>query len=152
MAAVAIVSSEVNEVEPSYEEAHSKSNWPKWKEAINVELQNLNKAKTWEVVKRPEGVNVVGLKWVFKNDAEGKVLKWKACLVARGFTQVYGVDYFKTFALVARLAFIYFILAIAVQNDWDILMFDFYSAYFTGILDKNKVIYMEQLPHHKELD
>ena len=43
VAAVVIISSEVDEVEPSYEEAHSRSNWPKWKEAIDVELRNLNK-------------------------------------------------------------------------------------------------------------
>ena len=85
-AAVAIISSEVDEVEPSYEEAHSRSDWPKWKEAIDVELRNLNEAKTWEVVERPVGVNVVDSKWVFwlKKDAEGKILKWKVHLVARG--------------------------------------------------------------------
>ena len=46
MAAVAIISSEVDEVKPSYEEARSRSDWPKWREAIEVELQNLNEAKT----------------------------------------------------------------------------------------------------------
>jgi Reverse transcriptase (RNA-dependent DNA polymerase) len=97
---------------------------------------------------------VVDLKWVFwlKKDAEGKVLKWKACLVARGFTQVYGMDYFETFALVARLASIHFILAIGVQNDWDISMFNFHFTYLNGILDKDKVIHIEQLPHHEVLD
>jgi Reverse transcriptase (RNA-dependent DNA polymerase) len=97
---------------------------------------------------------VVDLKWVFrlKKDTEGKVLKWKAHLVTRGFTQVYGMDYFKTFHPVARLASICFILAIAVQNNWDISMFDFHSVYLNGILDEDKGIYMEQLPHHKELD
>ena len=82
--------------------------------------------KTWEVVERPVGVNVVDLKWVFqlKKDAEGKILKWKAYLVARGFTQVYGVDYFETFTPVARLASICLILAIAAWNNWDISMFD----------------------------
>ena len=74
------------------------------------------------------------------------------CLVARGFTQIYGVDYSKTFAPVARLASIHFILAIAVQNDWDISMFDFHSAYLNGVLDEGEDIYMEQPPHYEVLD
>jgi Reverse transcriptase (RNA-dependent DNA polymerase) len=103
-AAVAIA--EVDEVEPSYEEAHLRSDWPEWRKAIDVELQNLKSADTWDIVERPGGVNVVDSKWVFrlKKDAEGRIVKWKAHLVARGFTQVQGVDYFETFAPVARLA------------------------------------------------
>ena len=108
-------------------------------------------AKTWEVVERPDGINVVDSKWVFqlKKDAEGKVLKWKAQLVVRGFTQIYGVDYFETFAPVTRLASICLILAIAARNDWNISMFDFHLAYLNGILDEGKTIYMEQPPHHE---
>ena len=79
-------------------------------------------------------------------------MKWKACLVARGFTQVYGVDYFETFAPVMRLALIQTILAITTQNNWEIDMFDFYSAYLNGVLDDNEDIYMEQPPHHKVKD
>jgi hypothetical protein len=44
--AVAIVNSEVDDIEPSYQEAHSRSDWPKWKETIDVELQNLDEAGT----------------------------------------------------------------------------------------------------------
>jgi Reverse transcriptase (RNA-dependent DNA polymerase) len=78
---------EVDEVEPSYEEARLRSDWPEWRKAIDVELQN---ADTWDIVERPGGVNVVDSKWVFhlKKDAEGRIVKWKARLVARGFTQV----------------------------------------------------------------
>lgn len=114
----------------------------------------MNEAGTWEVVERPDGVNVVDSKWVFrlKKDAEGRVLKWKARLVARGFTQIYGVDYFETFAPVARLSSIRFILAVAARNDWDIDMFDFHSAYLNGVLDESEVIYMEQPPHHEVMD
>ena len=80
-----------------------------------MELQNLKSASTWEVVERPEGVNVVDSKWVFrlKKNEKGEIIKWKARLVAREFTQVQGVDYFETFASVARLASIRFILAVA---------------------------------------
>jgi hypothetical protein len=151
MIAAAVIGPEVDEVEPSYEEARRRSDWPEWKKAIDVELENLKAAGTWEVVERPENTNVVDSKWVFrlKKDAEGRVLKWKARLVARGFTQVYGVDYFETFAPVARLASIRTILAIAARNDWEIDMFDFHSAYLNGVLDDNEDIYMEQPPHHE---
>ena len=115
MAAITVVSTEEDELEPSYEQACRRSDWPQWKQAIDVELENLKAAGTWEIVERPEGVNVVDSKWVFrmKKDAKGKVIKWKARLVARGFTQIYGVNYFETFAPVVRLALIRIILAIA---------------------------------------
>jgi hypothetical protein len=154
LAAVAIVDDELDAIEPSYEEARTRSDWPQWKEAIDVELRNLEQAGTWEVVERPGGVNIVDSKWVFrlKKNAKGEVIKWKARLVARGFTQVYGVDYFETFAPVARLASVRSILAIAARNDWEILMFDFHSAYLNGILDNGETIYMEQPPHHEVAD
>jgi hypothetical protein len=154
LAAVAVVDSELDAIEPSYEEACVRSDWPQWKIAIDVELRNLEAAGTWEVVERPGGVNVVDSKWVFrlKKDAEGNIVKWKARLVARGFTQIYGVDYFETFAPVARLASVRFILAVAARNDWEVFMFDFHSAYLNGVLDDGETIYMEQPPHHEVAD
>lgn len=68
------------------------------------------------------------------------------------FDQVYGVDYFETFAPVARLSSLRTILAIAARNDWEIEMFDFHSAYLNGILDDGETIYMEQPPHHEVAD
>ena len=105
-------------------------------------------------MERPEGVNVVDSKWVFwlKKDAKGNVVKWKARLVVRGFTQVQGVDYFETFAPVVRLVSIRFILAIAARNNWEVNMFDFHSAYLNGILNEGEIIYMEQPPYHEVAD
>ena len=150
----AMVVSELDEVKPLYKKAHMRSDWLEWKKAIDVELQNLQLAGTWDVIERPSNVNMVDSKWVFhlKKDAEGRVIKWKAWLVARGFTQVHGVDYFETFAPVARLAFICFILVIAAQNDWEIFMFDFHSVYLNGVLSDGETIYMEQPPHHEVAD
>ena len=100
---------------------------------------------TWDVVERPPGKNIVGCKWVFKikKDSEGRIAKYKARLVARGFTQVYGVDYTETFAPVAKLASLRTILALAAHEDWPIEVFDFLSAFLNGDLDEE--IFM-QLP------
>ena len=93
---------------------------------------------TWDVVKCPNGVNVVGNKWVFKIkcNAAGKIEKYKARLVAKGYSQVQGVDYDNTYAPVARLSSLRTILAIAARNDWDIEVFDFHSAFLNGKLSK----------------
>jgi hypothetical protein len=149
---MAAAMAEADALEPTYEEAQSRSDWPEWKKAIQIELNTLKAAGTWELVERPSNTNVVDSKWVFrvKKDADGNISKWKARLVARGFTQVYGVDYFETFAPVAKLASIRSILAIAARNDWDISMFDFHGAYLNGQLDED--IFMEQPPDYETAD
>ena len=75
----------------------------------------LNDACTWELIDPPTGVNIAGSKQVFKakKDAVGNIVCYKARLVAQGFSQVPGVDYFDTFAPIAKLASICAVLAIA---------------------------------------
>ena len=128
--------------------------WPKWKAAIQAELDALTKMKTWQVVERPKGRNFVQCKWVFKikKDAEGKIERYKAHLVAKGFTQVENVDYYETWAPVTKLASIRTILALAARHDWDIDMFDFHNAFLNGELDDNEEVYMEQPPGHEDRD
>ena len=60
-------------------------------------------AETWELTEKLEGANVVGSKRVFraKKDAVEKIVRYKAGLVAQGFSQILGVDYFDMFALVS---------------------------------------------------
>lgn len=74
LAAVAVTEHEMDEIEPSYEEARMRSDWLEWRKAIDVELDNLKSAGTWDVVERPANVNVVDSKWVFrlKKDAKSK--------------------------------------------------------------------------------
>jgi len=67
----------------------------------------------------------------------------------RGFTQIYGVDYYDTYSPVARLTSFHLILAIAVRNDWDIEAFNFNSAYLNGELDTDEEIYMQEPPGYK---
>jgi len=64
--AMATVMNVAEDLEPSYEEAQRRSDWPRWQEAIKAELASLEKNGTWSVVERPKGVNVVGCKWVLR--------------------------------------------------------------------------------------
>ena len=132
----------------SLDEAQARPDWPQWKAAMDLELATLKKAGTWKTVPRPPNKNVVGSKWVYriKRKADGSIQKYKARLVARGFTQVYGVDYFDTFSPVAKLTSFRAILALAARYDWEVESFDFNGAYLNGELDKNEEIYMQSPP------
>jgi len=74
------------------------SDWPCPKEAMDREMETLEKVLTWETVLRPPNKNVVGSKWVFrtKRNSDGSINKYEARLIAKGFTQIHGVDYFDT--------------------------------------------------------
>ena len=62
---MAAAMAEANALEPTYEEAQSQLDWPEWKEAIQIKLDNLKAAGTRELIERPLNTNVVDSKWVF---------------------------------------------------------------------------------------
>jgi hypothetical protein len=141
--------SESEALEPrDLKEARSRPDWLLWEKAIHEELAVLKAAGTWELVDSPTGANIVGSKWVFraKKDAAGNVVRYKARLVAQGFSQVPGVDYFDTFAPVARLASIRAVLAMAAVNDYEIHQIDIKGAYLNGKLTSEETIFMKQPP------
>jgi len=143
--ALAAVISESEALEPrSVEEAKRLPDWPLWEKSIEEELDVLKEAGTWELADAPEGANIVGSKWVFraKKDSAGNVVHYKARLVAQGFSQVPGVDYFDTFTPVARLASIHAVLAIAAVEDFEIHQIDIKGAYLNGILTSDEVLFM----------
>lgn len=144
--AMAAVMAEAECLEPTYEEAKKRPDWPDWEVAIKAEIESLIRNETWEVVERPSNTNVVSCKWVLrvKKNSAGEIDKRKARLVARGYTQKYGLDYFDTYAPVAKLPSFRIILAIAGRNGWPVETFDFNSAYLNSKLDEE--VYLEQPP------
>jgi reverse transcriptase-like protein len=111
----------------------------KWAVACQYEMDALSRNDTWELVNLPPGCKAIKSKWVFKLKANGH---FYAHLVAKGFTQVPGIDYNETFSLVACFESLQLLLALAVLENWEIHQMDVKSAFLNGIL--NKEIYMEQ--------
>ena len=87
---------------------HEASSNPLWQQAMKEELDALHQTGTWDLVDLPSGKYAIGCKWVYKikTRSDGIVDRYKARLVARGFTQEYGIYYEETFAPMARLSFV----------------------------------------------
>ena len=99
---------------------------------------------TWDIVPKPKDRDIVSCRWMFKlkRNAEGNIEKYKARLVARGFSQIYGTDYDEVFAPVVRQTTLRTLLAIAGQRDMSIKHFDAKRAFLNGVL--TETIYMKQ--------
>ncbi|VVA27208.1 PREDICTED: Retrovirus-related Pol poly from transposon, partial [Prunus dulcis] len=119
---------------------------PKWKEAMNEEMRALQKNVRWELVPLPHGKKTVGCRWVFtlKHKADGSIDRYKARLIAKGYTQTYRVDYTETFAPVAKLNTVLVLLSLAANHDWPLLQFDVKNAFLHG--DLKEEIYMDPPP------
>ena len=88
----------------------------KWKQAMNVEMEALEKNKTWELVKLPARKKLVGCKWVYiVKYRAGSIERYKARLVAKGYTQTYGIDYQETLASVAKMNTVRVLLSLAAN-------------------------------------
>ena len=112
----------LSQVEPTkVEEALQDENWA---EAMHDELLQFQRNDVWTLVPRPEGVHIIGTKWIFRNktDEEGNVIRNEDWLVAQGYSQMEGVEYDETFAPVVRMESIRILLALACQ-----LKFQFYQ-------------------------
>ncbi|GKD10588.1 retrotransposon protein, putative, ty1-copia subclass [Tanacetum coccineum] len=106
----------------NYKAALSDPEFEKWLVAMNEEMQSMNDNKVWKLIVLPPNAKVVKSKWIYKKKTymDGKVYIYKAQLVAKGFTQTYGVDYAETFSHVANIRAIRILIAIAAYYDYEI--------------------------------
>lgn len=119
---------------------------PNWNAATMEEIKALEKNKTWIITDLPKGKRTIGCKWIFlvKYKADGSIERFKAWLVAKGFTQSYGIDHQETFAPVAKLNTIRVLLSIAVNNEWPLFQLDVKNAFLNG--DLVEEVYMDIPP------
>ncbi|KAK1609157.1 hypothetical protein QYE76_032830 [Lolium multiflorum] len=120
--------------------------YPKWREVMIKELEALKKNKTWVLTTLPAGKTTVSCKWIYtvKQNPEGKVERYKAILVARGFSQTYGIDYDETFALVAKMNTVRILVSCAANFGWKLHQLDVKNAFLHG--DLQEEVYMEIPP------
>jgi len=116
----------------------------RWKEAALEEINAHWSNGTWEIVKLPPGQQAIGCRWIFKvkPKADGSIEQFKARIVAKGYSQCPGFDYFETFASTMHQATICTILAMAAIEDWHLCSVDISHAFINGDIDTE--IYMEQ--------
>ena len=109
-----------------------------WEKAIQEEVNSLIKNHTWGLVPCPRNRQVVTNKFAFKHKKNeiARIVRFKARLVARGFSQIYGVDYLDTYAPVVKFASIRILLAIAAVYELEIHQMDIVTAFLAGELEE----------------
>jgi len=125
-------------------ECRQRNDWPKWKDAIEAELNSLKKRQVFgPVVHTPKGIKPIGCEWVFvqKRNEKGEVTRYKARLVAQGFSQRPGIDFEETYSPVVDASTFRYLISPAVREGLDLRLMDVVTAYLYGSLEND--IYMK---------
>ena len=105
---------------------------------MKEELDALHKTGTWDLVDLISEKSAIGCKWVYKikTRSDGIVDRYKARLVARGFTQEYEIDYEETFAPMARISYVRTLIVVYAASKWPLFQMDIKNAFLNGELSK----------------
>jgi len=122
-----------------------------WILAMQEELNQFERNDVWDLVHKLQQKNIIGTKWVFRNklNEQAEVFRNKARLVAQGYSQQEGIDYTKTFALVARLEAIKLLLSYAVNHGIILYQMDVKSAFLNGVISEE--VFVKQPPSFEDL-
>ncbi|CAI7860611.1 unnamed protein product, partial [Closterium sp. NIES-54] len=134
----------------THTEALASPDAPLWKQAMEKELASIKENDVFELVDPPKGAYLVGCKWVLKKKlgADGSVERYKARLVAQGYTQREGGHYSETFAPVAKATTLRVLLALAASLDLEVEQLDVCTAFLYGLLMEE--VYMRQPPGYDD--
>ena len=139
-------------VEPNqYRDVRNSPDRKHWEQAMEEELATLNKMGTFEMIPQellPPNANIVDCRYVYKvkYNSKGEIARYKARLVARGFTQRPGIDYDETevYAPVCSYESLRTVLSAAAAKDYEIICADIKNAYLIGEL--STPVFMRQPP------
>ncbi|PKU72844.1 Retrovirus-related Pol polyprotein from transposon TNT 1-94 [Dendrobium catenatum] len=132
---------EYEDSEPiSYKEAVSCKDSENWVKAMQDEYDSLIKNNTWILVNKKENQKVVSCKWIYKikeGNTKNEPNRYKARLVARGYTQKEGIDYSEIFSPVVKHTSIRILMGLVAFFDWELEQLDVKTAFLHGELDEN---------------
>ena len=119
---------------------------------MHKELYQFERNKVWHLVPRPLNGSVIGTKWVYRNkiNEEGKIVRNKVRLVAKGYNQEFGIDFEESFAPVARLEVIRTLLTYASSKGFQLQQMDVKSTFLNGYIKED--VYVEQPPIFECID
>lgn len=115
-----------------------------WSDAMKLEIDGFIDRKVFTLVPKPANRKIISCRWHLKKtfNPDGSILKFKARLVARGFTQREGIDYHETFAPSSRQESLKAFLAVNGYRDWEMIQLDVVGAFLYGELDEE--VYLSQ--------
>ena len=118
---------------------------------MDEELKSHKKNNVSDVIPKPAGRKIVASRWVYKakGNAQGEVERYKARLVATGFSQILGHDYNEIFTPVVHYNSLRLSLALSACKEWRPRQLDVKTAFLYGILKEE--VYMD-LPEGCRLD
>jgi hypothetical protein len=125
---------------------------PDWREGTLAEYDSLVKNGTWSLERLPAGKRAVSSKWVWKvkQDSAGYATRYKARLVARGFTQQYGIDFVETYSPTVKATTTRLLIAVAKRRGLFLDQGDFETAYLNSKVEEE--IYMAPPPGFETYD
>ena len=115
-----------------------------WIKAMEEEMNSMKSNHVWDLVDLSLGRKTIGNKWVLniKREVNETIDRYKARLLAKGYTQQERIDYKETFSLVVRFASIHLILDIVAHMDLELCQMDIKTTFLNEELDEE--IYMNQ--------
>lgn len=109
-------------------------------------MRALYQNQTWELTTLPSRKPIVGCRWIYtvKYLLDGFVERLKGCLVAKGYIQIYGVDYLETFSPVSRLNSVQILRSVSVSCSWLLYQLDIKNVFLHG--DLQDEVCLDQTP------
>ena len=125
----------------TFEQAKDKK---EWMDAMIEEYNSIIKNDTWELIELPKDKVPIGSKWLFKSKfkANGSIEKYKAILVAKGYSQQESIDYEDTFAPVGKPNTIRVMIALTTKHNWKLCQLDVKSSFLNG--ESKEEVYLVQ--------